>query len=50
MLRDEPPDPRAVSLKGQLDDLSLNVKGLPNRLATIQEALRVQTLVELILQ
>jgi predicted dehydrogenase len=50
MLRDEPPDPRAVSLKGQLDDLSLNIKGLPNRLATIQEALRVQTLVELILQ
>jgi len=30
--------------------LSLNIKGLPNRLATIQEALRVQTLVELILQ
>jgi len=36
MLRDDPSDPRAVSLKGQLDDLSLNVKGLPNRLATIQ--------------
>ena len=50
MLRDEPSDPRAVSLKGQLDDLSLNCKGLPNRLATIQEALRVQRLVERILQ
>ncbi len=50
MLRDDPSDPRAVSLKGQLDDLSLNVKGLPNRLATIQEALRVQRLVERILK
>ena len=50
MLRDEPSDPRAVSLKGQLDNLSLNCKGLPNRLATIQEALRVQILVERILQ
>ena len=50
ILRDDPSDPRAVSLKGQLDDLSLNVKGLPNRLATIQEALRVQRLVERILK
>ena len=50
MLRDDPSDPRAISLKGQLDDLSLNVKGLPNRLATIQEALRVQRLVEFILK
>ena len=50
MLRDAPSDPRAISLKGQLDDLSLNVKGLPNRLATIQEALRVQRLVEFILK
>ena len=50
MLRDDPSDPRALSLKGQLDDLSLNVKGLPNRLATIQEALRVQRLVEFILK
>ena len=50
MLRDDPSDPRGVSLKGQLDDLSLNVKGLPNRLATIQEALRVQRLVERILK
>ena len=48
-LRDEPKDPRAISLKGQLDDLLLNVKGLPNRLATINEALRVQILVEGIL-
>ena len=48
-LRKEPEDPRAISLKGQLDDLSLNIKGLPNRLATINEALRVQILVEDIL-
>ena len=48
-LRKEPEDPRAISLKGQLDDLSLNIKGLPNRLATINEAMRVQILVEDIL-
>ena len=48
-LRDEPKNPRAVSLKAQLDDLFLNIKGLPNRLATIDEALRVQILVEGIL-
>jgi len=48
-LRDEPEDPRAISLKGQLDDLFLNINGLPNRLATIKEALRVQVLVEGIL-
>jgi len=48
-LREEPEDPRVISLKGQLDDLSLNIKGLPNRLATINEALRVQILVEDIL-
>ena len=45
-LRDEPENPRAVSLKAQLDDLFLNIKGLPNRLATIDEALKVQILVE----
>ncbi len=50
MLRDEPSDPRALSLKSQLDELVLNFKGLPNRLATMQEALRVQRLVERILQ
>ena len=48
-LRPEPEDPRAASLKGQLDDLSLNFNGLTNRLATIHEALRVQKLVEQIL-
>lgn len=45
----EPDDPRAASLKAQLDDLDLLVKGEPNRLATLPEALRVQVLVESIL-
>ncbi len=48
-LREEPKDPRAESLKSQLDDLSLYLKGQPNRLATIEEAFRVQVLVEQIL-
>ena len=42
-------DPRAVSLKAQLDDLALLIDGKPNRLATLDEALRVQILVENIL-
>ncbi len=42
----EPGDPRAVSLKAQLDDLVLLFNGQPNRLATPEEALRVQKLVE----
>tara|TARA_R110000787_G_scaffold4692_2_gene17726 strand:+ start:690 stop:1655 length:966 start_codon:yes stop_codon:yes gene_type:complete len=42
-------DPRAVSLKAQLDDLALLMEGKPNRLATLEEALRVQVLVEGIL-
>lgn len=42
-------DSRSVSLKAQLDDLSLLVAGKPNRLATLEEALRVQVLVEGIL-
>ena len=42
-------DPRAVSLKAQLDDLALLCAGKPNRLATLDEALRVQVLVEAIL-
>ncbi|MEP5730547.1 MAG: hypothetical protein ABJL67_14385 [Sulfitobacter sp.] len=42
-------DPRAVSLKAQLDDLVLLYQRKPNRLATLQEALRVQILVEAIL-
>lgn len=41
-----PADPRAVSLKAQLDDLALCIAGEPNRLATPEEALRVQKLVE----
>lgn len=42
-------DPRATSLKAQLDDLVLLIEGKPNRLATLDEALRVQVLVEQIL-
>ena len=45
-LRNEPKDPRAISLKGQLDNLSLNLRNLPNTLATMQEAMRVGLLVE----
>lgn len=48
-LHDEYDDPRAASLKAQLDDLSLLIAGKPNRLATPEEALRVQVLVESIL-
>lgn len=43
---ERPTDPRATSLKAQLDDLQLCMKGKPNRLATPREALRVQVLVE----
>jgi predicted dehydrogenase len=45
----DPADPRASSLKAQLDDLILLIKGEPNRLATVHEALRVQILIESIL-
>jgi len=45
-LGERPADPRAVSLKGQLDDLALCIAGKPHRLATPEEALRVQKLVE----
>lgn len=45
-LREPPEDPRATSLKAQLDDLSLHLASKPNRLATMEEAFRVQTLVE----
>ena len=48
-LREEPEDPRAVSLKSQLDNLFLKLNNKPNSLATIDEALRVQILVEEIL-
>ncbi len=49
-LRDEPKDPRAISLKSQLDALYCNFQGTPNNLATIDEALRVQILIEKILK
>lgn len=45
-LAERPKDPRAISLKAQLDDLLLCLQRKPNRLATPQEALRVQILVE----
>lgn len=45
----DPADPRATSLKAQLDDLVLLMQGKPHRLATPTEALRVQILVEGIL-
>jgi predicted dehydrogenase len=44
-----PADPRAVSLKAQLDDLLLLLRGEPARLATPAEALRIQRLVEAML-
>ena len=46
---DPPDDPRAVSLRAQLDDLLLCMKGQPHKLATPAEALRVQKLVEAML-
>ena len=49
-LRNEPNDPRAVSLKAQLDHLFLNYKRMPNQLASLDEAYRVQTLIEAILE
>lgn len=48
-LGQEPADPRAESLRAQLDDLALLVAGKANRLATLDEALRVQILIEGIL-
>jgi predicted dehydrogenase len=47
--RPEPEDPRAESLRAQLDDLDKCVHGEPHRLATPAEALRVQEIVERIL-
>jgi predicted dehydrogenase len=49
-LIERPSDPRAVSLKAQLDELLLCIQGKPNRLATPEEALRVQKLVESMLR
>jgi predicted dehydrogenase len=46
---ERPSDPRASSLKAQLDDLLLCIANKPNRLATLEEALRVQKLVEAML-
>ncbi len=46
---ERPEDPRATSLKAQLDDLLLCLDGKPHRLATPFEALRVQKLVETML-
>ena len=48
-LREPPKDPRAVSLKAQLDNLALHFLGEPNQLATMDEAFHVQQLVEGIL-
>ncbi len=48
-LRKEPKDPRAVSLKAQLDNLVLKLNNKHNSLATIDEAFRVQKIVEEIL-
>ena len=45
----DPTDTRATGLQSQLDDFVLLMNGKPNRLATIQEALRVQILIEGIL-
>jgi hypothetical protein len=45
----DPTDTRATGLKAQLDDMVLLMNGKPNRLATIQEALSVQILIEGIL-
>jgi predicted dehydrogenase len=48
-LAERPADPRAATLKAQLDELLLCIAGKPNRLATPEEALRVQKLVETML-
>ena len=45
-----PKDPRVASLQAQLDDLHLCMDGKPNRLATPEEAFRVQKLVEAMLE
>lgn len=43
-------DPRSTSLRAQLDDLEAMIAGRPHRLATLEEALRVQRLIEALLQ
>ena len=42
-------DPRSTSLRAQLDDLEAMIAGRPHRLATLEEALRVQRLIEAML-
>lgn len=42
-------DPRSTSLRAQLDDLEAMIGGRPHRLATLEEALRVQRLIEAML-
>ena len=49
-IRARPQDPRATSLKAQLDELLLCMSGQPHRLASPREALRVQHLVESMLR
>ncbi|SFH61994.1 Gfo/Idh/MocA family protein [Albimonas pacifica] len=46
---EEPADPRAESLRAQLDHLDRMMRGEPHRLATVEEALAVQELVEAML-
>ena len=48
-LEEAPADRRAVALKAQLDELRLCYEGKPHRLATLDESLRVQALVETML-
>ncbi|MEM7211734.1 MAG: gfo/Idh/MocA family oxidoreductase, partial [Pseudomonadota bacterium] len=45
-----PANPRAVSLKGQLDEMDKAMHGQPHKLATIREALHVQELIEAMLE
>ena len=45
----DPTNPRAVSLRAQLDHLDLCLRGQPHALATLEEALAVQELIEAIL-
>lgn len=45
-----PADPRAVSLKAQLDEMDKAMTGAPHRLATVREALDVQILIEAMLE
>ena len=49
-LRMPPKDPRATSLKAKLDNLSLYLAARPNRLAKMDEAFRVPSLVKTILK